>query len=85
MTRGARTIRRQPETIAKARSPTPLMPDGVIVIERRISPAYRKLIKALEAAAAERLSGDFELKVVVRDGTTKTSFVRQDEQVALNN
>ena len=52
-------------------------------ITNRIDPAYQRLLELLASSAAGRTSGNYELKVVVSDGTIKAAFVRTDENVAL--
>jgi hypothetical protein len=52
-------------------------------INARIDPAYQRLLQLLASTVAGRTSGDIELKVIVRDGVIKASFVKSDEHVAL--
>lgn len=48
----------------------------------KIDAAVSRLLECLRTAAAERRSGDYTLKVDVRDGVIKGVFIKQDEKVA---
>lgn len=48
----------------------------------KIDAAVARLLEYLRTAAAERRSGEYTLKVVVRDGTIQSTYIKTDEPVA---